>query len=547
MTDKPEVTESDVEQTPSNPARRRLLGGIAMAGAALSLGGCQADDAPRSGKPAPSVAALNAQLGEHIHTVVVLYAENRSFNNLFAGFPGLQQPLKAPDSPEYRQRDRDGSMLTELPRFWGGLAPHAQTVDGQHFQIGEDAISGLPNQPFALSTADGTALPHGVITASPLHRFYENQLQINGGNNDGFAAWGSTGGLVMGHYADSATNLRLWGLARQYTLCDNFFMGAFGGSFLNHQYLAAAQPPFYPNAEQGPAKFQIASLEGNDPTGIHPKPADTSPASAMQGQPKWASRDALTPDFWAVNTLGPAYAPAFNSDPKHPELADLNSPNTLPAQSHLTIGDVLSQGGVDWAWYAGGWQLALENIKDRGVKSIGLIVSDNLTGLDKAIPKVYNTPHQKCIVHFTRNVLVQVHHKHKQAVADDLKKVFDLNIYDDTCSKLQNRMEAFCSSWEKVYPALIKKLKATDLCYHTTYLNYDFRIRRMIYTTNWIERLNRDYRRVLKIRGAMPSIESVLALLSKVSIDRENNLYKFPINNFKFEPKLKQIKSGEKS
>ena len=79
-----------------------------------------------------------------------------------------------------------------------------------------------------------------------------------------------------------------------------------------------------------------------------------------------------------------------------------------------------------------------------------------------------------------------------------------------------------------------------ELGYYTTYINFDFRIRRMIYTTNWIERLNRDYRRVLKIRGAMPNVESVLTLLSKVSIDKENNLFKYPINNFKFESKLKK-------
>jgi transposase-like protein len=196
---------------------------------------------------------------------------------------------------------------------------------------------------------------------------------------------------------------------------------------------------------------------------------------------------------------------------------------------------------------ATGWQQALEDIKQRGVKSIGLIVSDNLTGLDNAIPKVFKTPHQKCVVHLTRNVLAQVHHKHKQAVADDFKQVFNLNLQQDTPQQLKERLDIFCVQWQKWYPSLVKKLKQMDISYHTTYLQFDFNIRRMIYTTNWIERLNRDYRRVLKIRGAMPSVESVLALLSKVSIDKENNLYKYPINNFKFEPKLKKQKSVEKS
>ncbi len=351
-------------EAPPDPERRRLLGGIALAGAALTLGGRKAFGGRQPDTPARSEAALDALLRQHIQHVVVLYAENRSFNNLFAGFPGLAEPLQALDSPAYRQRDRDGRVLESLPPVWGGLAPHAQVVDGRHYQIDEHAITGLPNRPFALRTPDGAPLPHGVITRDLVHRFYENQLQINGGRNDGFVAWGNTGAMAMGHYADGAANLRLWQLAGQYTLCDNFFMGAFGGSFLNHQYLAAAQPPFYPQADRGPAKFQIAEVEGDNPTGIRPRLAEDSPVSAMQGRPKFAARDALTPDFWAVNTMGPAYAPAFSHDKLDPRLADPDSPSTLPAQTHRTIGDALSAAGVDWAWYAGGWQLALDGHGD---------------------------------------------------------------------------------------------------------------------------------------------------------------------------------------
>ncbi len=208
---------------------------------------------------------------------------------------------------------------------------------------------GLPNRPFALRTPDGAPLPHGVITRDLVHRFYENQLQINGGRNDGFVAWGNTGAMPMGHYADSADHLRLWQLARQYTLCDNFFMGAFGGSFLNHQYLVAAQPPFYPHADQSPAKIQIAAVEGDDPTGIRPKLAEDSPASAMQGRAKFASRDALTPDFWAVNTMGPAYAPAFSrrqarpalrrsGQPEHAAAADPSRPSATRCPAPASTG-----------------------------------------------------------------------------------------------------------------------------------------------------------------------------------------------------------------
>ncbi|MDO1528903.1 acid phosphatase [Fulvimonas sp. R45] len=379
MTEKkpPTTDATHATEAPADPARRRLLGGMALAGAALAAGGCQRQDA--TGKTAASAAAsaatprdeaaFDAALREHIRHVVVIYAENRSFNNLFADFPGLQSPLSALKPEQYRQLDRDGTPLATLPPIWRGLVPHEQVVNHRTWQIGEDAITGLPNAPFALAAPDGTPLPHGVVTRDLWHRFYENQRQINGGRNDGFVAWGDSGALVMGHYGDSAGNLRLWRLAQQYTLCDNFFMGAFGGSFLNHQYLVAAQPPFYPHADQGPAKFQIARLEGDDPAGIVLKLAGDSPASAMQGRPKAAGPSALTPDFWAVNTMGPAYAPAFTRDPANPALADPNDYGTLPPQEHATIGDRLSAKGIDWAWYAGGWQMALDGHGDEGLSA----------------------------------------------------------------------------------------------------------------------------------------------------------------------------------
>ncbi len=365
MTDTPTKPPSDDEDV-ADPGRRRLLEGMGIAAAALAVGTLPTSAQAATGKSRPRMRAdaLDVQLRRKVQHVVVLYAENRSFNNLFADFPGLAQPLSAVPLEATRQRDRDGSVLRTLPPIWGGMVPQSQVVDHRTWKLGEDAITGLPNQPFALSLPSGEALPQGVITRDLVHRFYENQLQINGGRNDGFVAWGNTGAMTMGRYADGAVNLRLWQLARQYTLCDNFFMGAFGGSFLNHQYLIAAQPPRYPAALAERMRLHTADIERSDATGIHPRMASNSPRSAMLGPPKFAVADTLTPDLWTVNTMGPAYAPAFNPDPRNRLLADASSRNTLPPQSHQTIGDALSSGGVDWAWYAGGWQLALDGKGD---------------------------------------------------------------------------------------------------------------------------------------------------------------------------------------
>jgi len=353
----------DTDGQPADPQRRRLLGGLAAAGAGLALGGA---DAVAGAKSTATVATtpLDALLRERIQRVVVIYAENRSFNNLFANFPGVAEPLSALRPEQYLQRDRDGTLFATLPPVWHGVAPHEQVVNHRKYVVRQEDIHGLPNAPWALRTGSGEPLPQGVVTRDLWHRFYENQRQINGGKNDGFVAWGDSGALVMGYYGDNASNLRLWQLARQYTLCDHWFMGAFGGSFLNHQYLVAAQPPYYPHADESPARFNIAQTVSGEATDIRLKLAHDSPASAMQGKPETLTPNSLTPDFWAVNTMGPPFTPGFSKDPNDPDRADPNSANTLVAQKHLTIGDVLSEAGVDWAWYAGGWKLALEGKGD---------------------------------------------------------------------------------------------------------------------------------------------------------------------------------------
>ncbi|RIA43574.1 acid phosphatase [Hephaestia caeni] len=340
---------------PLSPERRLLLGGLAAAaGAALTPATVSAAPTRARDRRTVDDAALRA----HIDTVVVIYAENRSFNNLFGDFPGVEQPLSKVPPERYTQRDRDGSVLERLPPIWEGLVPHRQVVEHREYLIDENGIAPLPNAPFALSTPEGDPLPHGIVTRDLIHAFYNNQLQINGGRNDGFVAWGDSGALVMGHYGDNAANLRLWQIARDFTLCDNFFMGAFGGSYLNHQYLIAARPPFYPNADKSPARGRITALEGDDPHGIRPKQTDRSPASALDG-PVRLVPNSITPDFWAVNTMTPPYAPTYDLDPNRPGYADWSDAKTLVPQHHATIGDMLSQRGVDWAWYAGGWDAAL--------------------------------------------------------------------------------------------------------------------------------------------------------------------------------------------
>jgi len=294
--------------------------------------------------PAVTIAARAATLSD-IDTIVVIYAENRSFDNLYGFFPGANglANLKPAD---YQQVDRDGSLLKELPPIWGGI-----TKD-----VPQEKTAHMPNAPFAIDDPNGLNVPFEVATKDLWHRFYQNQMQINGGKNDHFAAWADAGGLVMGHYAHA--KLPLERIAKEFVLADNFFMGAFGGSFLNHFWLVCACTPTYPNAADSPAKSLIAAVE-DDKVTLKTKPE--SPASALDGIPKFFDGN-LTPDFYAVNTMQPPYQPSGNKPAEggDPALADPAKPTTLPPQTEQHIGDLLSAKNIGWAWYAGAFQVALD-------------------------------------------------------------------------------------------------------------------------------------------------------------------------------------------
>ncbi|MGY1950854.1 acid phosphatase [Pseudomonas pergaminensis] len=361
-------TPDSADQPPVDTSRRRFLGGAAVLGVGATLSACgNTGEVP--GKPVArplTPQELDKALHDQVKTVVVIYAENRSFNNLFADFPGVEKPLSALSVADVQQRDRDGSVLSTLPPTWGGvLQVGPQTVDGVTYPSEVQFQENLPNAPFALKGPNGEDLPLSLVTRDLWHVFYQNQMQINGGKNDGFVAWADSGGLVMGHYAQSRYSLRLWDVAKEFVLCDNFFQGAFGGSFLNHQYLISATAPFYPNAAQSVAKAQIATLQSDDPTDPRLKPLDKSPTSAMTGPPQFGP-SALTPDGYGVNTLAPPYWPTWIRDPENPDYSKPDLPNVLVPQTHEHIGDKLSKKNVDWAWYAGAWQATLEQFKDSG-------------------------------------------------------------------------------------------------------------------------------------------------------------------------------------
>ena len=325
--------------------------------------------------PTDALAALNSSLAlNNIQTIVVIYAENRGFDNLYGLFPGANGvPGVNPTSTAsyVAQKDIDGSTLPVLPPTWGGMA-----AAGQSTVITQAQSANLPNKPFQIDDVNSPLyMPQSVITRDLVHRFYNNQLQINGGANDKFAAYSDAGGLTMGYYDGS--KMQLWDIAKQYALADNLFIGAFGGSFLTHQYLICACAPTYPNADTSVAKGSIAKIDvdakGNF---VRLTPSATAPATVLNGAPGYANDGALTPAdstgmFYAVNTMQPPFQPSSNapaSGDSSKLYADTSKATTLPQQTQTNIGDLLSGKNIDWAWYAGAWKdtTALATASARG-------------------------------------------------------------------------------------------------------------------------------------------------------------------------------------
>jgi len=206
-----------------NPSRRRPWRGAALAALVIAL------FVTACATLAPDGSGL-----EKIEHVVVIYAENRSFDHLYGLFPGADGIAQA-TTEQKTQLDRDDTPLAHLPPVWkqGTREPDPRFPRA------------LPNGPFRLD-APPINLPPSVQIRNLVHRYYQNEEQIAAGRSNKFAGISDAGGLVMGYY--DGAQLPMWKLAREFVLADHFFMGAFGGSYLNHFWLICACTAHWPDA-----------------------------------------------------------------------------------------------------------------------------------------------------------------------------------------------------------------------------------------------------------------------------------------------------------
>ena len=151
------------------------------------------------------------------------------------------------------------------------------------------------------------------------------------------------------------------------------------------------------------------------------------------------------------------------------------------------------------------WLAVLNNIKNRGVEDILILCADGLSGIKEAIETAFpKTEYQRCIVHMVRNTLLHVPHKNKKAFAADLKSIY--HAPDEPTG--YEIMQEVRTKWDKVYPNAMKRWDDNwdVIC---PIFKFSTIVRRAFYTTNAIESLNSQYRRINASRTVFPSEEAL--------------------------------------
>jgi putative transposase len=155
------------------------------------------------------------------------------------------------------------------------------------------------------------------------------------------------------------------------------------------------------------------------------------------------------------------------------------------------------------------WLGILAELRERGVEDILVLCADGLTGIAEAVEAAYSrTIYQTCVVHVIRSSTRFVPWKDRKAVCADLREIYTAP--DAAAAELA--LERFEQRWGKRFP-MVAQAWRRRWAEIIPFLAFPQEIRRVIYTTNVIENLNRQLRKVLKTRGHMPSDDAALKLL----------------------------------
>ncbi|MEA2323425.1 MAG: hypothetical protein QOD81_3275 [Solirubrobacteraceae bacterium] len=353
--------------------RRQLLHAPVLALAALALIAAAAPAALAQGQGRTAL--------DRVGHIVVIYEENHSFDNLYGGWEGVDG-VRAADAAHTTQVDQAGAPFACLLQKDVNLTSPPLDAACSSAVPGNAFASHFPNAPFTIDAfiaptdttcpRPGVPAPDGVLkgqgaaggcTRDLVHRFYQEQYQLNGGRQNRYVTGSDAAGLAMGVYDTRRLPIYEYLHASghpRYVIADRFFQAAFGGSFLNHQWLVAAASPVWRGAtSDGSADDQHSLVDDNGmpiayPLYVPTRTVKDSPLTVACASPHPAGT--ACGDF-AVNTIQPAHQP----------FAPGTAPaKRLPEQRGPTIGDRLSARDVDWAWYSGGWSNAAGQVNAPG-------------------------------------------------------------------------------------------------------------------------------------------------------------------------------------
>jgi acid phosphatase len=355
---------------------------------------------------------------QKINHIVVVYEENHSFDNLYGGWEGVNGRAGA-DAAQTTQVNQAGTAFTCLKQLDVNLTSPPLTASCNDATTATPFASAFTNAPFNIdkfipATArtcpqPGQFAPNGLLpnaanlpggcTRDIVHRFYQEQYQLNGGKQNRYTVGSDAAGLTQGYY--DTKSLPIYEYLHEkghpdYVIGDNFFQGAFGGSFLNHQWLVSAAAPVWTGAlNDGSSNDLHSVLDANGMPNNYS--LYTSPlGSAVKDQQLTQScapgpgRGAVQPAFvcgdYAVNTTQPTYQPYAPGTVAAKQLPPLHTPN---------IGDELNAAGVDWAWYSGGWNNAAGVVGGPGwTNGDGPTCSDPQTAAGASYPNCPNAVFQ---------------------------------------------------------------------------------------------------------------------------------------------------------
>ncbi len=186
------------------------------------------------------------------------------------------------------------------------------------------------------------------------------------------------------------------------------------------------------------------------------------------------------------------------------------------------------------------WMQVCTDLQNRGVEQIYIVCVDGLKGFPEAINSIFpNTTVQLCIVHLIRNSMKYVSYKDRKEVCKDLKSIYSAINEEEA----KENLEKFKSKWTKKYP-VIPRIWEQNWDRVIPLFRFTGEIRRVIYTTNTIESINRQIRKIIKTKGLFPTDNSIKKILY-LSLRNASKKWTRPIRNWPLALNQLQIMYGE--